>query len=115
VKTQGGIVSHLLSNVEVICLPKDLPEHLELDISAMQINEMKRLSDIPLPAGVEFVALTHGRDEAVVSIHHPRAEEAEAPAAATAAAPAAAPAAGAKKEEGKPAAAAAPKKDGGKK
>ena len=120
VKTQGGVVSHLLNDVEVNCLPKDLPEFLEIDMSAMSINDMKRLSDIPLPPGVELVALAHGRDEAAVSIHHPRAEEAETPVAAAAAA--AAPAAGAaapaaagaeaKKEEGKPAAAAAaPKKD----
>lgn len=121
VKTQGGIVSHLLNNVEVSCLPKDLPESLELDMSAMQMNEMKRLSDIPLPTGVELFALSRGRDEAVVSIHHPRAEEAEAPVAAavagaTPAAGAAPAAADAKKEEGKPAAgAAAPKKEGGKK
>lgn len=114
VKTEGGIISHLLNQVEVLCLPKDLPEYVEVDMSEMHINDIKRLSDIPLPEGVEFVALSHGRDEPVVSIHHPRAEEAEAPAAdATAAA---APAAGeAKKEEAKPAAAAAPKKDAGKK
>jgi len=127
VKTQGGVVSHMLNDVEVSCLPKDLPEFLELDLSEMEINDLKRLSDIVLPGGVELVQLTHGRDEPVVSIHHPRAEEVEAPAAeaavaapaAGAAAPAgAAPAAGAeaKKEEGKPAAAAAaPKKEGGKK
>lgn len=139
VKTQGGIVSHLLNNVQVMCLPKDLPEFLEIDLSAMEINDIKRLSDIPLPAGVTLVDLAHGRDEPVVSIHHPRAEEVEAAPAADAAAvagatPAAgaaapgaagAPAAGAdgKKEEGKPAAgaagapkaAAAPKKEGGKK
>ena len=133
VKTQGGIVSHMLSNVEVRCLPKDLPEFIEVDMSAMEMNEMKRLSDIPLPAGVEFVDLSHGRDEPVVSIHHPRAEEAETPIAAATAA-AAAPAAGAapaaaaggdaKKDDAKagaaaPKAAAAkaapPKKDGGKK
>jgi large subunit ribosomal protein L25 len=121
VKTQGGVVSHLLNDVQVSCLPKDLPEYLEIDLSEMSINDMKRLSDIPLPAGVELVALSHGRDEAVVSIHHPRAEEVEAPvAAAAAAAPAAgaaAPAAAAggeaKKEDAK--AAAAPKKDAGKK
>jgi large subunit ribosomal protein L25 len=118
VKTEGGIVSHLLNNVEVLCLPKDLPEFLEVDMADMHINDMKRLSDIPLPEGVQFVALAHGRDEPVVSIHHPRAEEAEAPAATEAAATpaAAAPVADAKKEEAKPAAgAAAPKKDGGKK
>ena len=84
------------------------------------MNEMKRLSDIPLPEGVSLVSLTHGRNEPVVSIHHARAEEAEAPtavAAAATAAPAAgvaAPAADAKKGAA-PAAAAAPKKDGGKK
>ncbi|MBB6095853.1 large subunit ribosomal protein L25 [Povalibacter uvarum] len=118
VKTEGGIVSHLLNQVEVLCLPKDLPEFVEVDMSEMHINDMKRLSDLPLPAGVQFVALAHGRDEPVVSIHHPRAEEAETPAAteAAAAAPAAgaAPAADAKKEEAKPAAGAA-KKEGGKK
>ena len=138
VKTQGGVVSHLLNLVQVMCLPKDLPEFLEIDLSQMEINDIKRLSDIPLPAGVTLVDLAHGRDEPVVSIHHPRAEEVEAPAAdaaavagatpaAGAAAPAAAgaPAAGAdaKAAEGKPAAggkaaapaAAAPKKEGGKK
>jgi large subunit ribosomal protein L25 len=115
VKTQGGIISHLLNDVQVSCLPKDLPEFLELDMSQMNINDMKRLSDIQLPPGVELVDLAHGRDEAVASIHHPRAEEVEAPAAAaatTAATPAAGAAAGgeAKKDEAKPAAA-APKKD----
>lgn len=136
VKTQGGVVSHLLNLVQVMCLPKDLPEFLEVDLSTMEINDMKRLSDIPLPAGVQLVDLAHGRDEAVVSIHHPRAEEVEAAPAEAAAAAGATPAAGAapaagapaaagdaKKEEGKPVAAAAgapkaaaaPKKDGGKK
>jgi large subunit ribosomal protein L25 len=126
VKTQGGIVSHLLNDVEVLCLPKDLPEYLQVDMSAMSINDMKRLSDIPLPTGVELVLLSHGHDEAVASIHHPRAaEEAEA-ATATAAAPAAAaaaPAAAAAKAPAAKAGAAAPakaaaapaKKDGGKK
>jgi large subunit ribosomal protein L25 len=107
VKTQGGVVSHLLNDVEVICLPKDLPEFLEVDLSDMHINEIKRLSDIPLPSGVQLAALAHGRDEPVVSIHHPRAEEVEAaPAAAAAgAAPAAAASAA-----GAAAEAAAPKK-----
>jgi large subunit ribosomal protein L25 len=113
VKTGGGQVSHLLNEVEVVCLPKDLPEYIEVDLAEMQINDSKHLSDIKLPEGVEIVLLSHGHDEAVVSVHHPRvAEEAEAaPAADAAAATAAKPAAGAK-----PAAAAAPaKKEGGKK
>lgn len=95
VKTQGGVVSHLLNDVEVSCLPKDLPQYLEVDLSNMQVNDMLRLSDIPLPEGIELVPLTYGRDEAVVSMHHPRGgEEPEANAgeakddAAKAAAPA---------------------------
>src|SRR5688572_21602156 len=116
VKTQGGVVSHLLNLVEVMCLPKDLPEFLEIDLSTMEISQIRRLSDVPLPPGVEIVALSHGRDEAVVSIHHPRAEEAEAPVAAAAAAAAATPAAGAAAPAAAaPATGAAPKKEGGKK
>jgi len=109
VKNQGGIISHRLSDVEVSCLPKDLPEHLELDLSNMGLNETLFLSDIPVPEGVTLTELSSGRNPPVVSIHSPRAEEPEAAteaAAATteaAAAPAAAASAdaGAKKEGGK--------------
>jgi len=132
VKTQGGVVSHMRADVEVVTLPKDLPEFLELDLSGMNLNETKFLSDIPLPAGVSIPELTR-RNAPVVSIHSPRAEEPEpvaaeaaavpvegaaAPAAAAGAAPGApgaAPAAGdAKKGEEKKEAAPA-KKEGGKK
>ncbi len=124
VKTQGGVVSHMLADVEVVCLPKDLPEFLELDMSNMNLNETRFLSDVPLPPGVTVPELAH-RNAPVVSIHSPRAEEPEAapeaaaaPAAgeAAAAAPAAgaAPAAEAKKGEEKKEAAPA-KKEGGKK
>jgi large subunit ribosomal protein L25 len=95
VKVQGGVVSHMRSDVEVTCLPKDLPEFLELDLSGMNLNETRFLSDIPLPEGVTIPELGR-RNAPVVSIHSPRAEEPEA-VAAEAAAPAegAAPAAGA--------------------
>ena len=96
VKTQGGVVSHMRADVEVSCLPKDLPEFLELDLSQMSLNETKFLADIPLPPGVTIPELAH-RNAPVVSIHAPRAEEpepvaAEAAAAATPAEGAAAPA-----------------------
>jgi large subunit ribosomal protein L25 len=125
VKTQGGVVSHRMSDVEITCLPKDLPEFLEIDMSQMSLNETKFLADIPLPEGVAIIALSHGGNSPVVSIHSPRAEEPEAvvetavaaaPAeGAAAAAGAAAPAAGdaAKKDDKKDAAPA--KKEGGKK
>ncbi len=93
VKTQGGIVSHMRSEVEVSCLPKDLPEFIEVDLSGLQLNESIHLSQLKVGPGVELLALAK-EDTAVVAIHSPRAEEAE-PAAAEGAA-AAAPAAGAK-------------------
>jgi large subunit ribosomal protein L25 len=76
VKTQGGVVSHMRADVEVSCLPKDLPEFLELDLSGMSLNETKFLADIPLPAGLSIPELTQ-RNAPVVSIHAPRAEEPE--------------------------------------
>src|SRR5215813_9526079 len=85
VKTQGGIVSHMRADVEVVTLPKDLPEFLEIDMSAMNLNDTKFLSDIPLPPGVSIPELAH-RNAPVVSIHSPRAEEPE-PTAEAAAAP----------------------------
>jgi large subunit ribosomal protein L25 len=76
VKTQGGVVSHMQADVEVSCLPKDLPEFLELDLAEMNLNDTKFLADVPLPEGVTIPELTH-RNAPVVSIHAPRAEEPE--------------------------------------
>jgi large subunit ribosomal protein L25 len=94
VKTQGGVVSHMRSDVEITCLPKDLPEFLELDLSGMNLNETKFLSDVPLPSGVTIPELIH-RNAPVVSIHSPRAEEPEAVVAEAVATPAEGAAAGA--------------------
>jgi large subunit ribosomal protein L25 len=85
VKNQGGVVSHMRTDVEVSCLPKDLPEFLELDLSGMNLNDTKFLADIPLPTGVAIPELTR-RNAPVVSIHAPRAEEPEPVAAEVAAA-----------------------------
>ena len=125
VKVQGGVVSHMRADVEVVTLPKDLPEFLELDMSGMSLNDTKFLSDIPLPPGVTIPELAH-RNAPVVSIHSPRAEEPEPVAEAAAAAPAegaapaagaaaAAPAAGDAKKGDAKAEAAPAKKEGGKK
>ena len=124
VKTQGGVVSHHMADMEVVCLPKDLPEYIELDLSAMNLNDSLYLNDITVPTGVTISALAHGANPPVVSIHAPRVAEPEPTAEAAEAAPAegavaAAPvegAAGAKKEEGKKEEGAKDaKKEGGKK
>jgi large subunit ribosomal protein L25 len=98
VKSQGGIVSHMRTEVEVACLPRDLPEFIEVDISGLSLNESIHLSQLKIPQGVNLPELAKD-DAAVVAIHSPRAEEPE-PTAAAAGAPAAegaaaAPAAGA--------------------
>ena len=71
---QGGAVSHHLTEVDVNCLPKDLPEYIAVDMSAMGMNDSLHLSQLKLPAGVELVALGHGDDALVVSIHTARAQ-----------------------------------------
>ena len=93
VKLQGGLVSHRLTDIEVQCLPKDLPEEIVLDLSQMNLNEIKYVSDIPLPEGVISTIVLQGRDEVVVSMTNPRANEPETPAAAEGAAATAATAA----------------------
>lgn len=78
VKGEGGIAEHLQTDVEVSCLPKDLPEYIELDVEAVTLGQILHLSDLKLPAGVSLVALEHGSDQAVFAIHAPRrAEETE--------------------------------------
>ena len=76
---KGGEISHVLNEIEVTCLPKDLPEFIEVDLSALEIGDIVHLSDLKAPKGVEFVALAHGDDKAVANVHAPRVapEEAE--------------------------------------
>jgi large subunit ribosomal protein L25 len=75
VKEQGGVVDHLLTDVEVRCLPRDLPEYLEIDVTDLELNQIYHLSDIKLPQGVTLVALEHGLDQPVVAVNVPRQEE----------------------------------------
>ncbi len=83
VKT-GGLVSHLMSSVEIICKAGELPEFLEVDLSALEAGDSLHLSDIKLPAVAVIAALQHGEDHdlPVASIHMPRGtssdDEAEA-------------------------------------
>lgn len=82
---EGGVFSHVISDVEVSCLPADLPEFIEVDVAGMALDQTLHLSDLKLPKGVELVALSHGvedHDLPVISIHIPRAVEEEVPVAA---------------------------------
>lgn len=71
VKQQGGKVTHNVTEIEVSCLPANLPEFLEVDLANVEIETIVHISDITLPEGVESVALSHGEDHdlPVAAIH----------------------------------------------
>jgi large subunit ribosomal protein L25 len=95
-KTSGVVISHNLTEVEITCLPKDLPESIELDLADLKPGDIIHLSQLKLPKNVELVAAHggEGHDIAVVTANTVQEEAEEAP-ADEAAAPAAAPAAAA--------------------
>ncbi len=79
VKNSGGTVSHVQSEVEVQCLPKDLPEYLEVDVSQLDIGDSVHLSDVVVPEGVTITELTYGEehDSAVATVSILRIAEEE--------------------------------------
>ena len=102
VKLGGAVVSHILNEIDVACLPRDLPEFIEVDLSALETGHPFKASNLKLPSGV--VAVTHGKDPVIATAVVPKAvvETEEAAAEGAAAAPAAAaPAAEAKPAEAK--------------
>ena len=71
VREDGGIISRLITEVEVSCLPRHLPEYLELDIGELRIGETLHLSALQLPEGVDLTqTLDEEHDPAVVNVHH---------------------------------------------
>ena len=76
VKNEGGMIQHSETEIEVQCLPADMPEYVEVDMENLAVGENVHLSDIKLPAGVESIALSHGEenDLTVASVLAPKAE-----------------------------------------
>ena len=77
VKLDGGMLTQVATEIEVICLPKNLPEYLEVDVIELHLGETIHLSELKVPEGVEIVALTYGEDHdsGVISVVKIRAEE----------------------------------------
>ena len=79
----GGVVMHNLVDIEVACLPGDLPEYIEVDLTNLNLGETLHVSQLIAPKGVEFLALSHGDDHdadvSVVTIVPPRVDLSEAP------------------------------------
>lgn len=86
-KTAGVVITHELNDVEISALPKDLPEFIEVDLSALALGDIVHLSALKLPVGVSIPELKLGKehDLAVVIAKHARAAEEEAAAAPAAA------------------------------
>jgi large subunit ribosomal protein L25 len=108
VKTGGGVVTHAMTDVEIQCLPDNLPEYIEVDLKNVQLNDIIHVNDLKLPEGVEPTQKLKAENPAVASVHVPKVAAAEEEAAApvteiTGQAPAEAGAAaeGEKKEGGK--------------
>ena len=70
-KTEDGVINHVIMEVELECLPKNIPQFIEVDLSEMHVGDVIHLSDLKLPEGVEILALKHGEehDTAVVGMH----------------------------------------------
>lgn len=81
VKLGGGIISRTLTEVEVTCLPKNLPEFIEINIENLNVGESIHLSELVMPQDVKILALLHDaeHDTAVVSVHKPRVAVEETP------------------------------------
>ena len=117
VKTGGGVVQHVMNEIDIRCLPDDLPEYIEVNLKDLEIGEAIHVNDLVMPQGVEVTAKVRHDNPAVVTVQLPRAivveEEAAAPVTeiigqVPAEGEAAAPAAEAEKKEPE-------KKDAGKK
>ncbi|MFH1067758.1 MAG: 50S ribosomal protein L25 [bacterium] len=79
VRTEGGILDHVLRTLKLECLPKDLPDHIEVDISQLQLKQTIHVRDIVLPQGVTAL---NAKDLSVFIVHEPKVVEEVAPAAA---------------------------------
>jgi len=73
----GGMVSHEIIEVEIECLPRDLPEYVEVDVSGLDIGDSLHLSDLKMPEGAVLLELARGEghDLGVVSVHSKRVVE----------------------------------------
>jgi large subunit ribosomal protein L25 len=77
VKLSAAIVSHIFNEIEVLCLPKDLPKFVLVDLNHLSLGHSVHLSDIPLPEGIEFAALHKNDNLAIVTAVLPRAAKAD--------------------------------------
>ena len=76
VKVGGGNITRSMTELDISCLPADLPEYIEVDVAEVEIGQILHISDIKLPSGVESVALSYGedRDSPIFTVNKPKEE-----------------------------------------
>tara|TARA_B100000575_G_scaffold209626_1_gene170799 strand:+ start:114 stop:788 length:675 start_codon:yes stop_codon:yes gene_type:complete len=81
VKLGGGLIAHTMTDIEVSCLPKDLPESIDVDMAEIDVGQIVHLSDLTLPDGVESVSLSQGTDYdlTVATVNKQKAVEIDEP------------------------------------
>ena len=81
VKLGGGLIAHTMTDIEVSCLPKDLPESIDVDMTEVDVGQIVHLSDLTLPDGVESVSLSQGADYdlTVATVNKQKAVEIDEP------------------------------------
>ena len=72
VKLEGGIVSHIMIDVDISCLPKDLPAYIEVDLINLAIGDSIHLSEVKIPEGVELTGLSEENDPIITSVSKPK-------------------------------------------
>ena len=72
VKLEGGLVSHIMTEIDILCLPKDLPQYIEVDLGELAMGESIHLSEVTVPEGVQLTTLTDENDPAITSISKPK-------------------------------------------
>jgi len=82
VKLEGGVVSLIMVDVDISCLPKDLPTYIEVDLVNLSIGDSIHLSEIKAPEGVELTALSEENDPIITSVSKPKVVVEETPVAA---------------------------------
>lgn len=87
VKLGGGIISHIMNEVEVKCLAKDLPEYFEVDLSHLETGDSIHLSELKIPENVELLEMQHGEDLPIATVVIPRGHVEEAATAVAEVAP----------------------------
>ena len=77
VKNEGGVLNKTIREVEVMCLAGNIPESIEIDVTALDLGQSVRLTEINLPDGAEIPGLTEETDQMVISVNAPKAVEEE--------------------------------------